>query len=681
LERISSNLSPGPLTINIELTEGSGTPQSFRGGTFLLHEDIPHWYSLDFLSPYSNAAILFGIVLGLAGLIYILIQFPIERDKRRALRIELEEVAKRLDKLPSTTADSATPVGSAPSESGQPVDAASQSAPPQPQKSIQEQLKETQTQSETLTEKLGEIERHIKRLCDELSELSALSGVLYESIQHERTAGEDATGGLPFALAATVNHWISSRARHRTDLLELAVLAGVPNAKLATLQDTNQVSKGVSRFRFTDDGAWLWAPVPGSEDEFWAAPVDAQLMAMGKAPSQLDEMFEGMENARHGFRFDEIYRPCRLRRSEPNGDNYNLVHRGALKLMGAQSPGGPKAQLFETYAEFTRLGQACDSETGKICRLLAAWVWQTEGKFTRFGHEIRQIQESSTAPVVAHASPSQDDLRRVQISVQRELDVQRKSIAERLQQLEENLAAVEVMRLPTVTTPAVPPPPREPEISYNAIPRPAAPAVVAHVPSPAAALKVPVSQPTPPMDFPTARVTAVPLALEKKWHDAYLLAMQNPDSMPKNIEIPPPDLYVRRALNLCNSLRAADRSATVLIMHVKKDTSSNMVELHETDESPTGDIVCRVCTEKHTWQLAVAFGATGTNSTWLLFPGGTLGKSNFAPGYSALIEDIPSSMFFMQAGRPALLRKLAAGKSTFEVSQKMTLESPQGGKS
>jgi hypothetical protein len=75
------------------------------------------------------------------------------------------------------------------------------------------------------------------------------------------------------------------------------------------------------------------------------------------------------------------------------------------------------------------------------------------------------------------------------------------------------------------------------------------------------------------------------------------------------------------------------------------------------------------------------FGAPASNEYYLLFPGGALAKSNFPAGYSALIEDIPSSIFFMQATRPALLGLQDANKSTFVVLQKIALDSSEGEKS
>jgi hypothetical protein len=310
-------------------------------------------------------------------------------------------------------------------------------------------------------------------------------------------------------------------------------------------------------------------------------------------------------------------------------------------------------------------------------------MWRIEAKLSRFGSQIGRIQQNSTAPSAANTNPTNDDLLKVKASLERELKGLKNSFAEKLQQIEESLTALKAVRVsPPIPAPA-PAPAQTPAPVYQARhPLP----VASYVPQSSAARM----ESAPPILFSQAAqdlesrktpVAGMTPALQGKWHEAYMRALMNPASKPEITGIPSPELYIERARNLRDSLKSADRSTQVSLVHVKKDPSSNTVEIHSTDENAMGEIVCSVCSEKHTWQIAVVFGAPGSTEAYLLFPGGALAKSNFPAGYSALIEDIPSSMFFMQATRPALLGLQDASRSTYVLLQKMTLDSSGGGKS
>lgn len=703
LDSIASRLSPGQLTVDLVFPEELGPSASLHGATKLYENDLsgemqpvqenPAWYSLSWLTPRARLWALVGAFLLAVGiLIFVAFKLLPNTDKPEKQHSNVQYTYSQVESRPDPTKAAPPPENWIPYTTSQSGDApaAAQGAlqvaaavapiPPPASKSIEEQLKDAQAKSDLLEGKLARIETSHEYLRGEFEKLTHLSNVLFQSIQYDSNSADAVTRGVQFALAATVNHWIKSPTRNRTDLLALAPQAGIVDAKLATLQDTDQHQKGVSKFRDTEDGAWLWTPIPGTMD-FWAAPVDAQFMAMGKAPSQLDEMFEGMENAGHGFQFQEIFRACRLRQMEPNGSYYKLVERGAFKRKDGPAPPGPKAQLFETYAKIVRLGQVDGSLTGRLRDLLEAWVWKTDANLGDFGIKLGEIQQSSTAPVAANTYATREDSRKMQENLEQELKGLKKSFADRLQEVEEGLAALKAVRFaPPIPAPA---PAYVPAPAYET--RPPLP-VAPYIPQAPADRAVPA----PPIPFPQAAQSpetrktpgaGMPPALQQKWHDAYMRAVVNPASKPEITGIPSPELYIERARNLRNSLKAADRSAQVSIMHVKKDPSSSTVEVHPTDENAMGEIVCRVCSEKHTWQLAVVFGAPASNEYYLLFPGGALAKSNFPAGYSALIEDIPSSIFFMQATRPALLGLQDASRSTYVVLQKIALDSSEGEKS
>jgi len=690
LQGISQNLRQGSIAVDLEFPENSGHhflgqfnfPQSEPQKPAEHLNASEEWYSLPFLRPLANLFALLGLFFALGGLVWMFVVQWRERRKRRAQRSEVEDLSKRLNDLQSTL------------DKREALDNSHQEAPGQNEApgqvlisatgSLQDKLNEVEKKADSVASQISEIRVRTESLSDEFTELNRVGNLLYTSIQRDYTQnGEvsgDRNGGVDSALAAVVNRWIKDGASNRPELLSLARQAAIPDARLATLEDTGETVKGVSAFRFTDDGAWLWTPVPGTMD-FWAVPADAQFMAMGAAPHQLNEMFDGMENARHGFRFETIYRPCRLRRVDPDGVFYNLVQRGVLKLKDSPAPAVPEPQPFDFYARSARFEQQSKACSGQFARMFISWMRKTEEKLDSCDREITLLQQDSTTPGTTGSQVTQEDLQRVWQVAERRLDAQHKSLSARILQLEEQLKGPATARFASTPTQApAPAPPRAisyPSESVKGEPssglRPTAASVQA-----AASIQIPQSaQPAEEQGTPAA---VAHLALEKRWHDAYKSACLLSDSKPEITEIPTPHLYVQRARNLRDELRSADRSANVSIVHVKTDSLSSTIEIHETYEDATREIVCQVCSEKYTWQLAVTFGAPGSRQIYVLFPGGTLGKSNFAPGYSALIEDIPSSIFTIEVSRPALLKLQDAAKSSYVVLQKMALESPVGGR-
>lgn len=139
-------------------------------------------------------------------------------------------------------------------------------------------------------------------------------------------------------------------------------------------------------------------------------------------------------------------------------------------------------------------------------------------------------------------------------------------------------------------------------------------------------------------------------------------------------DVPSAEVYVRRVLNLRDAMVALNPSGEFAVVHVKKDSGNATVEIHETDESSTGEVLCRVCCARHTWQLALSCGIPPADPLYLLFPASTLGKGNFAAGYSALIDELPSSRFSTEGYDPAQLKLQDRHAATYVVWRKMTLK-------
>jgi hypothetical protein len=168
--------------------------------------------------------------------------------------------------------------------------------------------------------------------------------------------------------------------------------------------------------------------------------------------------------------------------------------------------------------------------------------------------------------------------------------------------------------------------------------------------------------------------------LPANWKGALEAARNRSNSERSVTDVPSPELYALRVRNLRDAMVALNPGGIFAVVHVKKDSGNATVEVHETDESATGEVICRVCCARHTWQLALSCGLPPADPLYPLFPATRLGKGNFAAGYSALVDDLPSSLFSTEAYDPAQLKLQDPHSATYTVSRKMTLKQVASGR-
>ena len=111
----------------------------------------------------------------------------------------------------------------------------------------------------------------------------------------------------------------------------------------------------------------------------------------------------------------------------------------------------------------------------------------------------------------------------------------------------------------------------------------------------------------------------------------------------------------------------------------KKDGGRNHVE------APIGRLQVNICRLnilraarfRQNWQLAVCIGHAGQADVSILYPWGQFGKGNYAPAYSALIEDLSGAAFFIaEIKRPAELQLIDARSATYTVKRKLLWSPP-----
>lgn len=503
--------------------------------------------------------------------------------------------------------------------------------------------------------------------------------------------------GSAEALAASVNEWLGKRGEKRTSLLEYAKRAGLENVQLATLETSSSPSSFEYSFRATDDGSWLWASVPGSND-MWAAPADAQFMGMGSMPMLLNQLMDGMDGAQPGFRFAALYRPCRLRASMGRRGAYTLEERGLLQLEGNLPPSTGKLPELSMFAN-TRASGAFEKDGGgmQAGAALAAWIQRITRQLEDLGRDLGDLQESATEARRSGPTSMEGDVARLTRELanarreQERLTADNRRFDEQLRHLSERFAppaATPSAHAPAQGEPAsdteVRPPaqldtekPSEPiaaeplkknqksaskTLSANSLPSPTATPL-----PPLAPETLPSQEPeqSPPSPVPqTVSVWQRALAA-----DGY--------SANEAADVPTPEVFLQRVYHLHRALQKSVPDGSFAVVHVMRRPGSNiLVEVHNTDQDGEGKTVCRVCNTHHVWQLAVCAGVPGDEQLRVLLPAGKLSKGNYASGYSTLIGDVPSGSFVVTTSEePATLQRVDRIGPVYTITRKLELNS------
>jgi hypothetical protein len=649
------------------------------------------WYSFSLPGVKSLVVILAStLVLGCSALAFWLLKLRKRQPheiptKEWATPSELEDVKRVADEARKQAAY-ATRLATEKSGSGTP-----ETANPEFDK-LCDKLRTLDERVQIIDSRLTEpplLQRDMQRVSEALN-----SSRLHQETQpRSKSASEGGRAGL--ALAAVVNRWIEEGAKDRCRLLALAKQIGMNDVWLANIDNEMHTQTGGTfecAFRTSDDGAWIWARVPGTQD-FWVAPADAQLMGMGSVPYQLDRMFDGMQGAKQAFRFEAVYRPCCLR---SNGGSYILLARGALKLVGSPAQNMPLPQSLEAYRMSPPDAVTSWPRGSDLGGMLASWIKTIDNKVRDYGEALGVLQETATAPrkSIPTINPAEFESLRSTLGRQRQDLDELSSQVSRIRLAMDALSRTVVPPFSSTSTTPVDServegvvrdrgdvvvtakPAREKNAAENEvrIPPSANPAVTGQGGGTAA----PTSEVSSLAAFtaqPNTPIAANALqGLPANWKEAFESARDQSNSEPSVTDVPSAELYVQRVRNLRDAMIAFNPGGEFAVVHVKKDSGNATVEVHETDESATGEFVCRACYARHTWQLALSCGAPPADPLFLLFPAGTLGKGNFAAGYSALVDDLPSSLFSTEGYDPAQLKLQDPHTAAYVVWRKMTLK-------
>ena len=455
------------------------------------------------------------------------------------------------------------------------------------------------------------------------------------------------------ALAAVVNCWLVDGAKGRATLLTLCNEVGLRGAQLATIREPAPAPLENGQFQCAFDtavdGSWLLCKLPGTQ-EVLAAPADAQFLGMGTIPYQLDQMFDGMQRPRQGFRFEMIASPCILRASR---DGYTVSQRGALRLEGAPAAANaPRPPAFASLVR-SRASRRAPTLSAEPVDVIAHWIQQIQRQVSDYGQDLGQLLDKSATPPPVTAV----EMARLTETVtrqQRDLEAMRGQIV--------SLNAARSAKADTTPHASAPPLPPT-QSALRPAPASATPRLARDATLPGA----PVVQ-----EKSTASIAEARSSLPLDWRDLVQQAAARPESDPGVLDVPTPELFVRRLRSLRDVFQAGHPELSVAVVHVKKASGSNQVELHATRETETGSFFCQACGGEHTWQLALAGGSDAADLVFLLFPSGLLGRSNFAPGYAALVDDTGTTSFDPGTHSAAQLKRQNAQSGTFVVLQKMT---------
>jgi hypothetical protein len=472
-------------------------------------------------------------------------------------------------------------------------------------------------------------------------------------------------------LTAVVNRYLASNTQSTQELMSLAENAGL-TVKLAGHGDLDRVFQDGTTFEypfnFTGERPWIFTRI-GQTDDYWAAPFDHSFFRMGVAPVLLNRLFEGTNDLSGGVRFSRLYRPCRLRRIMGKTDSYLAVEKGLLQLQGASPPNEPLPKEYELFNSVKQVfkGSGRPSVLGTI---LKDWQNEISGQIEACSREIRAFKgemENLTARAPQQGD-QENELRQVRNQLKKQISDLEFRLTERLESLQAAMVTTQSFQNP------FPAEIREPAIAS------AKPPVL-----PAPALEAPVLQKQEPPPFtepPRAAIlsAAVPHdgRLPAKWQEAWKEAAEFSEVEPGNREVPKPGIYVLRLKALSKALSALSPQTPVSVAHLKYDGGKDKFEIHVIDSNLDGaEISCSVCGGRQNWQLAVCIGHAGQGDVSILYPWGQFGKGNYAPAYSALIEDLSGAAFFIaEIKRPAELQLIDARSATYAVKRKLLWSPP-----
>ena len=475
-------------------------------------------------------------------------------------------------------------------------------------------------------------------------------------------------------LTAVVNRYLASNTQSTQELMSLADNIGL-KVRLAGHGDLDRVFQDGTTFEypfnFAGERPWIFARI-GQTDEYWAAPFDHSFFRMGVAPVLLNRLFEGTKDLSAGVRFFRLYRPCRLRRVMGKTDLYLAVEKGLLQFQGASAPNEPLPREYELFPvkQVSRAG----AEQPVLSTMLKDWQNEISGRIEAGSRETQALKEELEK--LAANARSQGDAGNEIRQLRNELKNQ---IRDKINDLEFRLTEkLESLRAAMVANQSFQAP------SPAEVPKPAIASVEPQVlPAPAAAAPIPQKQAQPSfMEPPLAASSpaAVPQdgRLSANWQEAWKDAAKSSDIEPGNREVPKPGIYVLRLKALSKAISAVSPEIPVSVTHLKYDAGKDKFEIHVIDSNLDGaDVCCPVCGVRQSWQLAVCIGHAGQGDVSILYPWGQFGKGNYAPAYSALIEDLSGAAFFIaEIKRPAELQLLDARSATYAVKRKLLWSPP-----
>jgi hypothetical protein len=522
-------------------------------------------------------------------------------------------------------------------------------------------------------------------------------------------------------LVACVNEWLRNGGGDRKYLLQLASELKL-SVHFYAHKDLTRVLNDLTKFAYPfelseSDGGWLWAAVPGSNEQL-AVPADVAFFQIGRAPDLLDRLFEGMKAARSGFRFQKFYRPCRLRPSPGDPGMYELVNQGRLLLAGADNPDWPQPPDFQalsrSLAGRTFSGPTIARGLADLLSDVSSRLRTAEDGLAAIREDVKQVKVAGPPRISQPAPAAAKILDRALIEKIDQIDRLKDqnerlkkdygTLIERIGNLEHDLLEVmdaqsQIRAQPPAGAPGAEPVKRSLEDLLAKIDRrQAMPAVSVQqpqtiirppqevmptVPDPfakdpvsnaaenvGASLSIPEAPSTSAAPSP-AGAALVPRAASREprlpegWRDAVNCSAGPDDDQATE------GAFVERLRRLARELARLDPSLTVQLVHLA--TRDEDFEVHNTAGSTAQQPHCVRCRAPQSWQLAVCVGRTGDAELMVLYPPGAMSQFNYPAGYKGLIDDLRSNNFRISTVQsPARLQLARTGDgSVYSVSQKL----------
>jgi len=495
-------------------------------------------------------------------------------------------------------------------------------------------------------------ERHRPAREDTVEEVRMLTDWLAvrDQVAQQKAADQRVQATGEVSLVAAANHWLETGRSDRDEVPGMLLGLRI-KAKWYQHMDLTRLfaDLGQHSYKFEPserNGGWLWLDLPASEA--LALPADASYFHLGLAPGLLERLFDGIQSPGEGFRFAKFYKPCRLKRTSGNSNDYSLVGKGVLQLAGTPAPDLPPPASYDAVRRTLPPEDTSLSLASLVRRTIERLEREMEVIRFRTDPQLRRPDSQARGPRDEGRQGAQPLLA---AEIRKEVETHEKRLAD-LERGVENIRAA--LNRATPMSQARPEAGLEPLRATGA------------------------GKPPPRQFSGVERAQREALPLPEDWQDLLDRAARDKESQLKPNQLST-DNYLSRLHRLRyyfdEYLRKRTKSSSIpgrVIHMLYQDGRFAVHDTHTIGDPPARS--CMICGETVPFpQLVLCFGGHGAETLHVLLPYGAYIRSNYPKLYQLALSNPPDEECFEINGiqSPAVLRRGSERSGPYEIVERM----------